>query len=132
MPTTPWRTQEIASAPLATAPDGSAVRVLCATARGSMISFTLEPGAVSRAVAHRSVEEIWYVAGGKGRLWRRHDDGEETAGLIPGISLTIPAGTHFQFRSDGDRALQIVAVTMPPWPGEGEAVAVAGVWEATV
>jgi len=127
-----WETQEIASAPLVTAPDGSEVRILCATLRGSMISFSLEPGAASKAVAHKTVEEIWYVIAGRGRLWRRHGESEEVAELAPGVSLTIPVGAQFQFRNDGDEPLRIVAVTMPPWPGEGEAVVVIGAWTATV
>jgi len=124
----PWRTQEIDDAVLVDAPDGSAVRVLCATARGSMISFTLAPGAVSRPVAHRTVEEIWYVVVGRGQLWRKRDAVEEVVGLAPGVSLTIPVGTEFQFRNDGDGPLQIVAITMPPWPGGGEAIAAKGAW----
>ena len=56
------------------APDGSEVRVLCATPRGSMALFTLTPGMVSKAVAHRSVEEIWYFTRGSGRMWRRGRD----------------------------------------------------------
>src|ERR1700685_1792322 len=121
MPSTAWQTQQIATAPLVTAPDGSAVRILCAAERGSMISFSLEPGAVSKAVAHKTVEEIWYVAAGQGQLWRRQGETEEIADLAPGLSLTIPVGAQFQFRNDGDQPLQLVAVTMPPWPGEGEA-----------
>jgi mannose-6-phosphate isomerase-like protein (cupin superfamily) len=128
----PWTTQEIATAPLVEAPDGSAVRVLCATARGSMISFSLPPGAVSKAVRHRTVEEIWYVAAGQGRLWRRQGAAEETLGLAPGLSLTIPVGASFQFRNDGNAPLQIVAVTMPPWPGADEAVTADGHWPATI
>jgi mannose-6-phosphate isomerase-like protein (cupin superfamily) len=46
--------------------------------------------------------------------------------------LTIPTGTHFQFRCDGTAPLEAVAVTMPPWPGAGEADAVAGPWQATL
>ncbi len=48
---------------------------------------------------------------------------------MPGICLTLPLGTHFQFRATGDAPLQAVAITMPPWPGEGEAVIVRGPWE---
>jgi mannose-6-phosphate isomerase-like protein (cupin superfamily) len=121
-------TQEIGSASVVTAPDGSEVRILCATARGSMISFTLPPGAVAKPVAHQTVEEIWYVVAGVGRLWRRLGADEAVTDLAPGVSLTIPPGIRFQFRNDGAEALQIVAVTMPPWPGEGEAYAVAGIW----
>jgi mannose-6-phosphate isomerase-like protein (cupin superfamily) len=48
------------------------------------------------------------------------------------VSLSIRAGTHFQFRSDGAEPLEAVAVTMPPWPGEGEATIVAGKWAPNV
>ena len=41
-------------------------------------------------------------------------------------------GTHFQFRTLGDEPLTIVGVTMPPWPGEDEAVEVNGMWTPTV
>jgi mannose-6-phosphate isomerase-like protein (cupin superfamily) len=132
MPSTDWDAKQIDDAPLVTAPDGSTVRVLCATARGSTISFTLPPGMVSKAVAHRTVEEIWYVVAGHGRLWRRLNAVEEVVALAPGVSLTIPAGTLFQFRNDDDGTLQIVAVTMPPWPGDGEAIAAKGAWSATL
>jgi len=125
-----WDTQEIGAATRVTAPDGSTVSILCASARGSMISFALPPGAVSRAVAHKTVEEIWYVVAGQGRLWRRSDGAEEIVDLAPGLSLTIPVGAQFQFRNDGDAPLQIVAVTMPPWPGESEAYAAIGAWAA--
>jgi mannose-6-phosphate isomerase-like protein (cupin superfamily) len=132
MTATPWNTQEIGTASVVTAPDGSEVRILCATGRGSMISFVLQPGAVSKPVAHRTVEEIWYVVAGWGHLWRKQGDVEEVTELAPGVSLTIPVGTQFQFRNNGSGALQIIAVTMPPWPGEDEAYATAGMWETTI
>ncbi|HVB15997.1 MAG TPA: cupin domain-containing protein, partial [Stellaceae bacterium] len=87
---------------------------------------------VTRAVAHRTVEELWYVVAGGGRLWRRIGDREEVTTLGAGISVTIPLGAQFQFRNDGTTPLDIVAVTMPPWPGEEEAYFVAGPWPATV
>jgi mannose-6-phosphate isomerase-like protein (cupin superfamily) len=132
MPSTVWDTKQISEASIVTAPDGSEVRILCAIDRGSMIRFELPAGAISKAMAHRSVVEIWYVAAGKGRLWRKHGDSEEVTAPEPGLSLTIPTGTRFQFRNDGNGLLQIVAVTMPPWPGEGEAYPVAGIWEAAI
>ena len=128
----PLDTKRAAAAPDAIAPDGSAVRVLCATARGSMAVFTLMPGAVSRAAAHRTVEEIWYVTRGRGRMWRKSGGREEVSEIGPGVSITIPIGTQFQFRNDCDEPLDAVAVTMPPWPGDGEACIVEGIWEPTV
>jgi len=54
-----FETGKIGAAPDAIAPDGSEVRLLGSLARGSMAAFRLMPGAVARAVAHRTVEEIW-------------------------------------------------------------------------
>lgn len=121
-----------AGAPDAIAPDGSEVRLLCATPRGSMAHFRLPPGAVARPVAHRTVEELWYVVAGSGRLWRRLGERDEVVQLEPGVSATIPTGAHFQFRNDGADSLDIIAVTIPPWPGADEAYAVSGPWPAVV
>ena len=124
-------TRKLAVAPDVIAPDGSEVRTLAAASRGSMAQFALAPGAVSRAVAHRSVEEIWLFTGGRGRLWRRLGTQEETVEVSSGVSIAIPVGASFQFRCDGDEPLIAVGVTMPPWPGDGEAYAVDGIWPAT-
>ncbi len=110
------------------APDGSEVRILAATNRGSMAHFTLPPGQVSVAVAHHTVEEVWYILAGQGRMWRKTAEAESVTELSTGLSLTIPAATHFQFRCVGDLPLEAVAVTMPPWPGMDEAYEVAGCW----
>jgi len=110
------------------APDGSEVRILCRTGRGSMAHFTLPSGEISKAVAHRTIEEIWFIASGSGRFWRKQDTTEETLEVSAGMSLTIPTGTHFQFRNDGQEPLTAVGVTMPPWPGEDEAYFVDGPW----
>ena len=124
-------TKRINGVPDAIAPDGSEVRVLCRTGRGSMAQFVLPPGAVSRAVAHRTVEELWYFIAGRGRMWRRLGDRDEVVEVYPGTSVSILAGTQFQFRSGDDGPLVAVGVTMPPWPGEAEAYAVEGCWHPT-
>ena len=116
----------------AVAPDGSAVRVLCRAGRGSMAHFTLPPGAVSKAVAHHSVEEIWYFLSGEGRMWRRLGERAVIVGVAAGTCITIPLGTEFQFRSDGSEPLAVIGTTMPPWPGPHEAYEVVGPWHATV
>jgi mannose-6-phosphate isomerase-like protein (cupin superfamily) len=121
-------TRRRAEAPDVMAPDGSEVRILAATGRGSMALFTLPPGAVSKPVAHHSVEEVWLVISGAGRMWRKLGNLEETVALQPGVSLAIPAGAHFQFRNDGAEPLDCVGVTMPPWPGMDEAYEVDGIW----
>ena len=110
------------------APDGSEVRVLASGQRGSMAHFTLPAGQTSRAVAHRTVEEVWYIEAGQGLMWRKSADTETVTELWAGLSLTIPVGTHFQFRCSGNTALKAVAITMPPWPGVDEAYFVKGKW----
>jgi mannose-6-phosphate isomerase-like protein (cupin superfamily) len=110
------------------APDGSEVRVLASSARGSMSHFTLLPAQESFAVFHLTVEEIWYILAGQGQMWRKSTDSETITELQPGLSLVIPVGTKFQFRNNGDTPLQAIGVTMPPWPGMDEAVFVKGKW----
>ncbi len=110
------------------APDGSDVRLLLGLDRGGMAHFELGPSRTSAAVAHRTVEEIWYVVGGRGEMWRKQGSREEIVPLEPGVCLSIPVGTHFQFQSLGDEPLAAIGVTMPPWPGAGEAYEVDGKW----
>jgi mannose-6-phosphate isomerase-like protein (cupin superfamily) len=114
------------------APDGSDVRVLLGLAGGGMAHFTLAPGQTSTAVVHRTVEEIWFILSGRGEMWRRQESRAETVQLTAGVCLTIPLGTEFQFRATGDAPLAAVAITMPPWPGDGEACTVPGAWRPSV
>ncbi len=97
-----------------------------------MAHFELPAGAVSHAITHRTVEEIWYVLSGHGDLWRRQEDGERIDTLGPGTSVTIRLGTAFQFRADHGAWLCFVAITIPPWPGMDEGVKVTGPWTPTV
>jgi len=94
-----------------------------------MAHFELAPGRTSVAVTHRTIEEIWFFVSGRGEMWRKQDGQEEVGPVDPGVCLTIPQGTHFQFRSFGYQPLAAIGVTMPPWPGEGEAILVTGKWE---
>ncbi len=110
------------------APDGSEIRLMSQTSAGSMVHCSLPPGSASIAVSHRTVEEIWYFLAGAGQVWRKFEEHEGIVDVLPGLSLTIPLGTHFQFRNTGDLPLEFVIVTMPPWPGEDEAFPVDGPW----
>jgi mannose-6-phosphate isomerase-like protein (cupin superfamily) len=116
----------------AVAPDGADVRVLLALRGGSMAHFTLAPNEISIAVAHRTVEEIWFFVSGRGEMWRKSGAREEIVVVESGVSITIPMGTHFQFRALGSDPLAAIGVTMPPWPGDGETYEVAGAWTPTV
>lgn len=126
--TLPFTSAKPAQAYDVLAPDGSEIRFLPQVQGGSMVHCTLPPGAVSLAVTHRTVEELWYVLTGTGELWRKQDGREQVVPLLPNTAHTIPLGAHFQFRSTGSEPLTFVIVTMPPWPGMDEAVRVPDHW----
>lgn len=132
MSDTPFLTLRLPATPDTIAPDGSEIRFLPAPESGaaSMVHCRLPPGRTSLAVRHRSVEEVWFVTAGQGELWRWRDSAETITALCPGISVTIPLGTHFQFRCTSEDALTLIIVTLPPWPGMDEAVRVVDHWAA--
>jgi hypothetical protein len=76
--TSAFSSVRLPSDPTVTAPDGSDVRMLLGLQRGGMAHFELGAGHVSSAVVHKTVEEIWFIVGGMGQMWRRHAEREET------------------------------------------------------
>lgn len=118
----------------AIAPDGSDVRVLLSFPLASMAHFELAAGCVSNAATHKTVSEVWYVLSGLGQMWRKQHAGvapgqqEQIVTLLPGVCLTIPQGTHFQFCAAHEQALCVLGVTTPAWPGDDEAQLVEGPW----
>jgi mannose-6-phosphate isomerase-like protein (cupin superfamily) len=111
------------------APDGSEIRLLLSTSRGSSCHCTLPANGISLAGMHRSVEEIWYCVQGRGQVWRKRDEQESEIEIFPGVCLSIPPYTQFQFRTVGVEALEIIITTMPPWPGEQEWIKVEDHWQ---
>jgi mannose-6-phosphate isomerase-like protein (cupin superfamily) len=124
----PFDTKQLSEGLDVLAPDGSEIRLLVRTTRGSMVHGLLPPGQVSRAITHRTVDEVWYFASGQGQVWRKQGADESVVDVRPGTSLSIPVGTQFQFRTTSAEPLQFVMCTMPPWPGEQEAVRVSDYW----
>ncbi len=129
-----WETRQVPAFPDVLAPDGSAIRLLgLLPAKASFVHCTLQPGQVTRAVTHRTVEEFWYFLGGTGQVWRSDGEREEVTDVEPGSALTIPLGTRFQFRATGGEPLTFVIATLPPWPVDREeAVEVEGKWPPRV
>ena len=117
-----------AESPDTFAPDGSEIRLLLgapeAAAKASLCEVTLGAWQVSRPVWHRSVEELWYVLEGGGRVWRCPPDQDpvhvKPVEVGPGDALTIPPTWSFQFAA-GPEALTFLCFTSPPWPCEEEA-----------
>ncbi len=110
------------------APDGSRIFPLVRTEQTSVGLIELRPDQITAPVYHLTIEEVWYVLEGQGQLWRQLDGHEETVDLQAGTCVTIPTGAAFQFRSDGERPLRMLMMTIPPWPGPEEAVAADGKW----
>ena len=127
-----FQTMKTPDMPTAAALDGSDVRDLLRLKGGSFALFELAPGEISNPTVLRTVDEIWYILGGRGEMWRKLWDAEDIVVLEKGTCLTIPVGTHFQWRSVGTEPLEVIGVTMPPWPGKDEAYLVEGVWKPTV
>ena len=96
-----------------------------------MVHCALPKSAVSMAVVHATVDEVWYCIAGKGQVWRRCEGAESVVDVEPGVALAIECGTRFQFRNAGDDDLRLVIVTMPPWPGADEARRVSDHWPPT-
>jgi mannose-6-phosphate isomerase-like protein (cupin superfamily) len=128
-----FETKQIPAAADAIAPDGSDVRILLGLPGGGLAHFTLPPRATSVPVRHRTVAEIWYFVSGLGQMWRSLAGRADIVPVRAGTSITIPVGTAFQFRSTSDDPLVAVGVTMPPWPGSGEAeILPTGEWPPTI
>lgn len=103
---THFATKQLPATPDARAPDGSAVRILPGLAAGGMAHLELGPGETSRAVTHRTVEEIWYFVAGRWPMWRQQGERSEVV-------------------------LGAIGVTMPPSPREDVATEVPGRWPPT-
>ncbi len=110
------------------AADSSELVLLVRTPRASMAHGALAPGATSTAIAHRSVDELWFVVSGSAEIWRANDQAETVELVESGASLAIPCGTRFQYRTIGHGPFCFVMATIPPWSEDDEAVLVAGKW----
>jgi mannose-6-phosphate isomerase-like protein (cupin superfamily) len=93
------------------------------------VHCTLPPSRTTSVVRHRTVDELWYFLAGAGQVWRSTGHESEITDVHPGVSISIPVGTSFQFRAVEDAPLVFVITTIPPWPGEQEAEPVDGPWQ---
>jgi mannose-6-phosphate isomerase-like protein (cupin superfamily) len=110
------------------APDNSEIRLLLRMKGGNMWHCKLPQGETSKAIFHRSVDEMWFFISGNGLVWRSEKNFQKTVEVKQGTCITIPARTKFQFRNAGTNDLEFIGVTMPPWPGSQEAQETVGKW----
>jgi len=108
--------------------DGSEIRLLGKTPKGSLCHARLAATQIASAVRHRNVDELWFCLRGAGRMWRRSGQVEDIVELREGRSIVLPVGTSFQWRNDGPGPLDVLIATIPPWPGDAEADDVGGAW----
>jgi mannose-6-phosphate isomerase-like protein (cupin superfamily) len=123
-----WETRTVGDRYDLLAPDGSEIRMLPRVERASMVHCRLGPGQVTRAVRHRSVDELWYCLAGRGELWRNDGNTDEVVDLLAGVAVSIPLGTSFQFRAGPATWLDLLIATAPAWPGADEAIPAQGRW----
>jgi mannose-6-phosphate isomerase-like protein (cupin superfamily) len=116
----------------AKSPAGADIRFIMDGKTGNMIHGTVPPGQINRATVHRTVSEFWYVLEGIGEIWRRDEAEERFTSLVPGVSIDIPVGTAFQYWNVGPEPLKFICITMPPWPGDHEALHLKGAWKPSV
>ena len=112
------------SRPDAIAPDGSEIYFKVGNAeRASLVEVRLGRGRVSRPVRHRTVEEIWYVTAGRGRVWRQASGGPgETVEVQPGEKRRTMSILHrntclpfirLHGKRRGAHAMQVAAEVVP-------------------
>ena len=83
-----FATKKLPALPDVVAADGSDVRVLLKTSRGSMAHFELAGGRASAAIRHRRVDEIWFVLSGRGEMWRSSADRGGAVVVEAGVGVT--------------------------------------------
>jgi mannose-6-phosphate isomerase-like protein (cupin superfamily) len=111
------------------APDTSEIRLLPFFNKGGLCHCLLPIGGVTKAVKHKTVDEIWYCLSGKGIIWQKNSSMETEHEFSVGNSFTIPCGNSFQFKNIGSEPLCILISTMPKWPGAEEALPSSGKWD---
>lgn len=112
------------------APDKSQIYFLARGNNSSLCQCVLPCGAITQAVSHKTVEEIWFFLEGYGEVWRSNSQNCIPVSVQKGSSLVIPVKTVFQFRNLGDVPLKFMIVTTPPWPGDEEAKKEVGLWQS--
>jgi len=113
-------------------PAGAEVRSEMSNDLASVAHCTLPAGKISKAVAHKTVIELWHIIAGKGEIWRRQGGEELITTLEPGVTIDLPLGTDFQYRCLENSELVFLCVTTPPWPGPDEVRYLEkGIWTAT-
>lgn len=111
-----------------TAPDGSYLYYLPRCSHGNMTKCIFPAGMISNAVQHKTIEEIWYVLSGTAQLWLSCE--EKIITLTADDALTIPVGVGFQINNaHSTKDFVVIITTMPPWPGDDEAMMIKGYWQ---
>lgn len=83
------------------------------SSKQSLAEMVLPPGVVTDEHYHRTIEEIYFVAGGTGTLWL---EGEEHT-LKRGDHVVISPGVVHKLSNDKDatEALSVVCCCVPPY-----------------
>ena len=93
-------------------------RVPGAGAAGLNFSLAIAEVDVGSETYHHVLDqhEVYYILVGEGEV---HIDGE-SASVVSGDAVLIPAGSEQWIRNIGDVVLRFAAIVSPPWTAEGD------------
>lgn len=110
---------------------GAEVRSLLSIENSSLSLMELPSGFTTDPVYNNNIDEIWYIVGGRGELWRKQGSEEKIVPLDTGVCVTIPRKVHFQVRTYGFQPLSLLVVSTPIMQGDYDAERVKGIWQPT-
>jgi mannose-6-phosphate isomerase-like protein (cupin superfamily) len=96
-----WETIQLPAEPTRLAPDGSEMRLLPERDSGRVAHSRLPAGSVALAVRHPRVQELWYVLGGEGEMWRSAGEQAEVRRPCSGDRTHYPAGDELPVPEHG-------------------------------
>jgi len=115
----PWMTVVPKPQPDMISPGGAMVYHLIHVPGGALSRVVVQPGMVSTGGRLEGIEDTFFILSGTGQIWRCESNGpvlrEETVALRPGVTVTIPSGVAFQYRSHPEEPLVFLEIVAPGW-----------------
>jgi mannose-6-phosphate isomerase-like protein (cupin superfamily) len=117
--------------PDSSSPDGRAeIRYILDSKGGDLTHAVCPAGEVAPTHELPELDEAYFVLGGSGEIWRRHQKWEGITALRPGRFVWMPRGTQFQYRASQGSSLVFLVVVLPSWRRELFHTVDAGPWAA--
>lgn len=126
-----FRRHVLTEAPDSSSPEGGAeIRYLLNSKGGDLTHAVCPAGELAPTHELPELDEAYFVLGGSGEIWRRHQKWEGITALRPGRFVWMPRGTQFQYRASQGASLVFLVAVLPSWRRELFHIVDAGPWEA--